>query len=358
MKKFLLVVGTRPNFIKVAPLYRALKARGAEITLVHTGQHFSPGMSDVFFTELEIPEPHVHLGIGAGDRVTQTRKIIIALSEYLRQNPHDRVVVFGDVMSTAAAAIAAVQSDVPVAHVEAGLRSFHWPMPEELNRMIADHHADMLFVTEPSGVENLRNEAIPEERIHFTGNIMIDSLRHAEQVAWRSPILTTLGLPPQSYGVLTLHRPENVDQRHTFEPLWAALGQAASRIPLVLPLHPRTKERLVQYGLPTPPGIRVIDPIGYIDMLALTKNAKFVMTDSGGLQEESYALGIPCITLRGQTERPITVDFGTNEVVGRDRAKILDAVERILLGRWKQGVLHPLWDGHASERIADILMRQ
>jgi UDP-N-acetylglucosamine 2-epimerase (non-hydrolysing) len=357
MKKLLLVVGARPNFIKVAPLYRALKERGADITLVHTGQHFSTAMSDVFFTDLGIPEPHVHLGIGSGDRVSQTRKIISALSEYLRMNHHDRVVVFGDVTSAAAATMAAVQMRVPVAHVEAGLRSFHWPMPEELNRMIADHHSDMLFVTEPSGVENLRNETIPEERIHFVGNVMIDSLRHAEQMVWKSTILNQLGLQPQSYGVLTLHRPENVDRRHNFEPLWEAVGHAADRIPLILPLHPRTKERLEKFGLSIPKGIRVIDPVGYLDMLALTKNAKVILTDSGGLQEEGYALGIPCITLRGQTERPITVDYGTNEIVGRDRVKILDAVERVLLGRWKQGMIHPLWDGRASERIADILMR-
>ena len=358
MKKFLLVVGARPNFVKMAPLYRALKARGAEMTLVHTGQHFAPGMSDVFFKELEIPDPDVHLGIGQGNRVVQTRKIISQLSEYLRLNLHDRVIVFGDITSAAAGALAAVQADVPVAHVEAGLRSFHWPMPEELNRMIADHHADMLFVTEPSGVENLRNEAIPDSYIHLTGNMMIDSLRRAEQIAERSQILSALALAPQSYGVLTLHRPENVDKRHIFEPLWEAVGHAAGRIPFVLPLHPRTKERLEQFGLPTPPGIKIVEPLGYIDMLALTKNAKLIMTDSGGLQEESYALGIPCITLRGQTERPITVDFGTSEVVGRDRAKILDAVERILLGRWKTGSLHPLWDGRASERIADILMKE
>ncbi len=357
MKKLLLVAGARPNFMKLAPLYRALKARGADITLVHTGQHFSPGMSDVFFKELEIPDPDLHLGIGQGDRVTQTRKIILALTEYLRHNRHDRVVVFGDVTSAAAASLAAVQTETPLAHVEAGLRSFHWPMPEELNRMIADHHSDLLFVTEPSGVENLRNESIPEDRIHFVGNIMIDSLRRAEQVAWRSSILTTLGLTPGTYGVLTLHRPENVDIRHVFEPLWDALGHAAKRLPLVLPMHPRTMERLKAYGIAVPPGIRVIEPIGYLDMLQLTKNAKAVLTDSGGLQEEAYALGLPCITLRGQTERPITVDFGTNEIVGRDRVKILDAVERVLLGRWKHGALHPLWDGRASERIADILMR-
>lgn len=357
MKKLLLVVGARPNFIKVAPLYRALTARGASVTLLHTGQHFSPDMSDIFFKDLDIPEPHVHLGVGAGDRITHLREITPRIIQYLRQNPHDRIVVFGDVASTAAAAVAGVLANVPVAHVEAGLRSFHWPMPEELNRMLADHHADMLFVTEPAGMENLRNEAIPEERIHFTGNIMIDSLRRAEQLAWRSQILSQLNLTPGTYGVLTVHRPENVDQRHVFEPLWHAIGYAAERLPLVLPLHPRTKERLSAFGLAVPKGVRIVDPLGYMDMLQLVKNSKAVLTDSGGLQEEAYALGLPCITLRGQTERPITVDFGTNEVVGRDRAKILDAVERVMLGRWKQGALHPLWDGRAAERIADILLR-
>lgn len=357
MKKFLLVVGARPNFMKVAPLYRALIARGAEVTLVHTGQHFLPGMSDVFFTELGIPEPHVHLGIGQGDRITSTRKIISALTEYLKQNPHDRVVVFGDVTSAAAATIAAVQVGIPVAHVEAGLRSFHWPMPEELNRMIADHHSDMLFVTEPSGIENLRNEAIADERMHLVGNIMIDTLRRAEPHAERSEILSKLGLAPQSYGALTLHRPENVDRLEAFEPLWDAVSKASERMPLVLPLHPRTQTKLEYYGLAIPPGVRIIEPLGYLDMLALTKNAKFVMTDSGGLQEESYVLGVPCLTLRGQTERPITVEMGTSEIVGRDRAKILDAIDRILADNWKKGTIHDLWDGKASERIADILMK-
>ncbi|MEO5928003.1 MAG: UDP-N-acetylglucosamine 2-epimerase (non-hydrolyzing) [Patescibacteria group bacterium] len=357
MKRLLLLVGARPNFMKVAPLYRALAERGAELTLVHSGQHFSPGMSDVFFSDLQIPDPHVHLGIGQGDRVTQTRKITTSLIDYLREHPQDHVVVFGDITSTAAGVLAAVQTGTPVAHVEAGLRSFHWPMPEELNRMIADHYSDLLFASEPSGVENLRRERIPEERIHFTGNVMIDTLRRAEPLAERSTILSTLGLAPQSYAVLTLHRPENVDDRHIFEPLLQTLGYVAKRIPLVLPLHPRTQERMGTFGLTLPEGIRVTEPLGYMDMLSLTKQSKMVLTDSGGLQEESYVLGIPCLTLRGETERPITVEYGTNEVVGRDRVKILDAVERVLLGRWKQGTLHPLWDGHASERIADILLR-
>lgn len=357
MKRFLLLVGARPNFMKVAPLHRALTERGADLTLVHSGQHFSPGMSDVFFSDLHIPEPQFHLGVGSGDRVTQTRKITTQLIDYVRTNPHDRMVVFGDITSTAAGVMAAVQAGIPVAHVEAGLRSFHWPMAEELNRMIADHHSDLLFATEPAGVENLRRERILEERIHLTGNVMIDTLRRAEPLAEQSKILTELGLAPKTFGVLTLHRPENVDDRHTLEPLLDALGLAAERLPLVLPLHPRTKARLAEFGLVLPPGIRISDPLGYIDMLALVKGAKAVLTDSGGLQEETYALGIPCLTLRGETERPITVDFGTNEIVGRDRAKILNAVERIIMGRWKQSILHPLWDGHASERIADILMR-
>ncbi|MCR4278613.1 MAG: UDP-N-acetylglucosamine 2-epimerase (non-hydrolyzing) [bacterium] len=357
MKRFLLLVGARPNFMKVAPLHRALTSRGADLTLVHSGQHFSPDMSDIFFSDLQIPEPHFYLGVGPGDRVTQTRKIVTILADHFRENSYDRIVVFGDITSTAAGVMAGVQAGIPIAHVEAGLRSFHWPMAEELNRMIADHHSDLLFVTEPSGVENLRSEHIPEERIHLTGNVMIDTLRRAEPLAEKSSILTTLGLLPKTFGVLTLHRPENVDLRHTLEPLLHALGQAAERLPLVVPLHPRTKERLSTFGLSIPRSIRVIDPLGYIDMLALVKNSKAVLTDSGGLQEETYALGIPCITLRGETERPITVDFGTNEIVGCDRAKIFDAVERVCMNHWKKPILHPLWDGHASERIADILMR-
>lgn len=358
MKHVFLLVGARPNFIKVAPLHKALVARGVSTTLVHTGQHYDAKMSDVFFRELNIPEPDVNLGIGAGDRAEQTKKIIETLAPLLALHRPDAIVVFGDVTSAAAGAMAGVLAGVRVAHVEAGLRSFHWPMPEELNRMIADHHSDLLFVTEPAGLANLKNERVPDERVHLVGNVMIDSLRAVESRVSQSNVLVRHGLAPQSYGVLTLHRPENVDEAVTLKPLWEAICAASARLPLVFPIHPRTRAKFEEFGLTIPPSIRTIEPVGYLDMVALIKNARAVLTDSGGLQEETSALGVPCLTLRGQTERPITVEIGTGEIVGRDRAKIFDALDRVLTGRWKQGSLHPLWDGHAAERIADILKEQ
>ncbi|HWQ99433.1 MAG TPA: UDP-N-acetylglucosamine 2-epimerase (non-hydrolyzing) [Candidatus Methylomirabilis sp.] len=356
MKHVFLLVGARPNFIKVAPLHRALAARGVSTTLVHTGQHYDPKMSDVFFKELGIPEPDVNLEIGPGDRLMQTKKIVDALVPLLTSKRPDALVVFGDVTSTAAGAMAGVVAGTRVVHVEAGLRSFNWKMPEELNRMIADHHADLLFVTEPAGVENLKNESIPPERVHLVGNVMIDSLRAIESRAASSSVAATLGLAPHGYALLTLHRPESVDDPATLKDLWETIGAVCAKIPVVYPYHVRTKQRLEAAGLVAPTGMTMIEPVGYTDMIALVKNAAFVLTDSGGLQEETSALGVPCLTLRDETERPITVETGTSEIVGRDRAKILDAVARAMSGAWKKGSLHPLWDGHAAERIAVILL--
>ncbi|OGL73262.1 UDP-N-acetylglucosamine 2-epimerase [Candidatus Uhrbacteria bacterium RIFCSPHIGHO2_12_FULL_60_25] len=355
MKHIVLLVGARPNFIKVAPLHRALAARGVSTILVHTGQHYDAAMSDVFFKELGIPAPDVHLGVGAGDRMTQTKKIMDALVPVLRERMPDALLVFGDVTSTAAGAMAGTVAGIRVGHVEAGLRSFNWRMPEELNRMIADHHSDWLFVTEPAGMTNLKNESITHDRVHLVGNVMIDSLRAMEPAVAGSRILTDLGLMPGSYGTLTLHRPENVDDVDTLRPLWDAISAASVRLPLVFPMHHRARAKFDAFGLSIPPTIRAIEPVGYIDMLALLKGSKVVLTDSGGLQEETAAFNVPCITLREQTERPVTVELGTSEVVGRDRSKILDAVSSVMDGRWKKGGLHPLWDGHAAERIADIL---
>jgi UDP-N-acetylglucosamine 2-epimerase (non-hydrolysing) len=357
MKRFMLLVGARPNFMKVAPLHRALLERGADLTLVHTGQHQDINMSDIFFTELAIPAPDVHLGIGFGDRLTQTKKIVDGLTPLLRERQPDALVVVGDVTSTAAGAMAGTMAGVPVVHVEAGLRSFNWRMPEELNRMIADHHATYLFVSDPSGIGHLKSEAIPEERIHFVGNIMIDTLRNAETKGHASDVLSRFGISSGSYGVLTLHRPENVDDVAVLKPLWETLNRVAATLPIIFPVHPRTQKRLAEFGIPTDGAIRLVDPVGYFDMLALTKNAKLVLTDSGGVQEETTVLGIPCITLREETERPVTVTVGTSEVVGRDREAILAAVDRVLRGEWKKGGIPELWDGSTAARIADILMR-
>lgn len=341
--------------MKIAPLNAVLRARGVQTFIVHTGQHHDQKMSEVFFKELEIPEPDVNLGIGSGDRQTQTKKIIDALVPVLRDRSPDALVVVGDVTSTAAGALAGVMAHIPVAHVEAGLRSFNWKMPEELNRMIADHYADWLFVGEPSGMENLRHEGIPDERVHLVGNIMIDTLRQAEPRAAKSNILREHGLTARAYGLLTMHRPENVDHPSVLKALGQTLNTIAIHLPLIFPVHPRTRSRLLEHGIDLGPNIRLIEPVGYLDMLALIKNAKMVLTDSGGLQEETTVLGVPCLTLREQTERPITVEVGTSEIVGRDPQTILRAIERVHKGEWKPGRVPELWDGRAAERIVSIL---
>ncbi len=357
MKKLLLLVGARPNFIKIAPLYRALKGRGAGLTLVHTGQHYDKAMSEVFFNELDIPAPDANLGIGPGTRIEQTRKIVAGLRPLLETGVHEAIVVVGDVTSTAAGTMAAIACGVPAMHVEAGLRSFNWRMPEELNRMIADHHSDHLFVSDKDGLKNLKNEGIPDERMHFVGNIMIDSLRSIEPAADASNVLTRLGLESKKYGLMTLHRPENVDRPEVFVPLIAALRKVSEKLTLVFPVHPRTRGKIesVEGGLGE--GIKLIDPVGYTEMVALIKNAACALTDSGGLQEETTALGVPCLTLRTETERPCTVTEGTSEIVGTDAEKIMEALDRVLRGEWKKGRLPELWDGKTAGRIADIIIK-
>lgn len=357
MKNILILAGARPNFIKIAPLITAFVQRGMHVFLVHTGQHYDIQMSEVFFQELGIPKPEVNLGVGPGDRRSQTKKIVDALVPILRERTPDALVVVGDVTSTAAGTLAGIVAGTPVVHVEAGLRSFNWRMPEELNRMIADQYADYLFVSDPSGLEHLSQEAISSDRVFDVGNVMIDTLRRMEPQADVSDALARFKLNPKTYGLLTLHRPENVDDPEVLRSLWELMQEAADRLPLVFPVHPRTRTKLEPLTLNGSGKIRLIDPVGYIDMLALIKNAQMVLTDSGGLQEEATVLGIPCLTLREQTERPITVTLGTSEILGRDREAVLRAVDRVLQGEWKKGVIPPLWDGHTAERIADVLSR-
>ena len=359
------VVGARPNFMKMAPLLRALRAyQFVRPVLVHTGQHYDAELSDVFFEELDMPRPDVSLEVGSGKHGAQTARVLERFEAVLEQGPpaggsYDRVVVVGDVNSTMAAALAAAKLGVPVAHVEAGLRSFDRSMPEEINRVVTDAVCDVLLVSEPAGVENLRREGHAEDRLYLTGNVMIDTLKRLLPKARARNTLARLGLAPGGYGVVTLHRPANVDVPDTLARLLAVLAEASRALPLVFPLHPRTRQRLERFGLQGvldgAPGMLVLPPQGYLDFLALTSQARLIVTDSGGLQEESTALGIPCLTARPNTERPITVAEGTSTLVGNDAEALRRGLRDVLDGRYKSGRCPALWDGRAAERIAAVL---
>jgi len=354
MRNIFLIAGARPNFMKIAPLHRALTSRGVACTLVHTGQHYDQNMSDVFFKQLNIPAPDINLGIGAGDRIEQSHRVMKQLVPLLEEKRPDAVLVVGDVTSTAAAAMAGCMAGIPVIHVEAGLRSGNLKMPEEHNRMIADHLSQFCFVTEPVGMKNLRFEGISESRAFFVGNVMIDTLRNVETLL--SPtLLDTYGVKPSEYAVLTMHRPETVDDEALLRLMCETLGEIGRKTKIIFPMHHRMRMKLDEFNIPFPEHIMILEPVGYIEMLTLVKHAKYVLTDSGGLQEETTIFGVPCVTMRDQTERPITCEVGTSEIVGRDPAKIHDAVNRILSGKWKTGRIPDLWDGRAAERIADIL---
>jgi UDP-N-acetylglucosamine 2-epimerase (non-hydrolysing) len=355
------VVGARPNLMKIAPIMGALREYPlTDQKLVHTGQHYDPAMSQVFFDELGIPRPDIDLGVGSARHGAQTGRMMIELERVFIDLEPDCVVVVGDVNSTMAAALVAVKLRIPCAHVEAGLRSFDRAMPEEINRIVTDRVATLLLTPSKDADENLLAEGIPSNVIHCVGNVMIDTLlAHLEQAKDR-PTLERFRLSPGAYGLVTLHRPSNVDDRRTLESLLATLGWIQDRLPLVLPLHPRTKNRLEEFSLldkaKALPNLELADPMGYLDFLALTASAKLVLTDSGGLQEETTALGIPCLTLRESTERPVTVSVGTNIIVGSDPDAIRENVEKILAGRAKTGAIPDLWDGRASERVAQVLV--
>jgi UDP-N-acetylglucosamine 2-epimerase (non-hydrolysing) len=351
--------------MKMAPLLRALEAYPhVETTLVHTGQHYDENLSDVFFAELGMKRPDVSLEVGSGKHGVQTARILERMEDALERAAPDgkryhRVIVVGDVNSTMAATLAAAKLGIPVAHVEAGLRSFDRSMPEEINRIVTDALCDMLLVSEPAGAKNLRNEGHPEEHIHLVGNVMIDTLVRLLPKAKQRGTLSNYGLKAGDYGVVTLHRPANVDTKETLAGLLDVLVRTSQEIPLVFPVHPRTQARLNRFDLAerlsAAKGIVQLPPLGYLDFLSLTSQARLIVTDSGGLQEESTALGIPCLTARPNTERPITVDEGTSTLVANDPEKLDRNLRAVLDGTYKQGRCPKLWDGQASQRIAKIL---
>jgi UDP-N-acetylglucosamine 2-epimerase (non-hydrolysing) len=348
--KVLNVVGARPNFMKIAPIVQEMKQTpGLEGILVHTGQHYSEGMSDVFFRDLDIPAPDVHLGVGSGSHAEQTARIMVEFEKVcLEQNP-DLVLVVGDVNSTMACTIVAAKLLVPVAHVEAGLRSFDRSMPEEINRVVTDALASILFTTSRDADENLKREGVDASKIFFVGNVMIDTLlKHSKKAA-------AIEMDkPQQYALVTLHRPSNVDNANVLGSILDALKEISASIPVLFPIHPRTAKCVRDFGL-SMNGIRTMDPLGYLEFLHLEANATVVLTDSGGLQEETTILGVPCLTLRNNTERPVTITQGTNTMVGTDKARIVEAFRRIMAEPQKPPNAPEFWDGHAAERIVRVI---
>lgn len=356
--KIMSVVGARPNFMKAAPVIAALRERKfCEQRLVHTDQHYDDKLSRVFFDELGLPKPDVHLGVGSKSHTQQTAEIMLRFEKVLQEEAPSLVVVYGDVNSTVACALVCAKMGVPVAHVEAGLRSFDRTMPEEINRLVTDAISTYLFTTEPSADRNLAHEGVPPERVFFVGNVMVDTLMRFRTKAMASNILNDLGLHPQGYAVLTLHRPSNVDDNETLRGVLDTLSAIAKKLPVVFPCHPRTQARIASSQLVCD-GVRLLDPLGYLDFLCLTSQARIVITDSGGIQEETTVLGIPCLTLRDNTERPVTIEQGTNVLVGNNRERILTAAAKVLNGGSHEGRVPELWDGRAAVRIAEVLVKK
>ena len=349
MKPILCVVGARPNLMKIAPVMRALEKRKLPARLLHTGQHYDHALNDRFFEELAIPRPEFNLNVGSASHAQQTGEIMQRFEPVLREQQPAAVLVVGDVNSTLACALVAVKEGVPVWHVEAGLRSGDRGMPEEINRVLTDQISDLLFTTERSAAANLAREGIDAARVHFVGNVMIDTLLSCVERA-----APPRDVPASGYAVLTLHRPSNVDDPEKLRALLGTLSKAAERLPIIFPAHPRTAARIEASGL-SPGRLQVREPLGYLEMLGLMRGAKLVLTDSGGMQEETTALGVPCLTLRENTERPITVEEGTNTVVGPDPARIAAALDDVLRTGGKRGRRPELWDGRAAERIAAVL---
>jgi UDP-N-acetylglucosamine 2-epimerase (non-hydrolysing) len=349
------VVGARPNFMKVAPIYSALCARGLQVRLVHTGQHYDAKMSEVFFDDLGMPRPDAFLDVGSASHARQTARVMERFDAELDAHDTDLVLVAGDVNSTLAAALVASKRGISVGHIEAGLRSRDWRMPEEQNRILTDHLSDLLLTPSPDGDDNLAAEGVASWRIYRVGNLMIDSLRTHEARARALPTLQAHGLTPQGFGVVTLHRPSNVDDPVQLAALFGALGEVAQQLPLIFPIHPRTRTRLAEAGIAIPAAVRLVDPLGYLEFLGLMAQCRVMLTDSGGIQEETTALGVPCLTLRDNTERPVTVSEGTNTLLGSDASRIGPAFAEVLSGAGKAGRIPALWDGCAAQRVADII---
>ncbi len=351
--------------MKVAPIHRAIKKHNDNASLqnqivhliCHTGQHYDEKMSKIFFEDLELPKPDFYLGVGSGSHAEQTAKVMIEFEKVLLKEKPDYVLVVGDVNSTIACSLTAKKLHIKVIHVEAGLRSFDMGMPEEVNRVLTDRISDLLFVTEKSGIENLRNEGVPDEKVHFVGNVMIDSVKHYIPKTESSKILDDYSLEKQKYVLVTLHRPSNVDEENQLRKLFKLLNRIAEERKVIFPIHPRTRKNLEKFGLTDNVSSSIIltDPIGYIDFLTLTRNAELILTDSGGIQEESTYLGVQCITLRTSTERPVTVDVGTNQLLGTDLVLAEKTALEVLNGNIKKGRIPELWDGAAAERIVGML---
>ncbi|WP_338875068.1 UDP-N-acetylglucosamine 2-epimerase (non-hydrolyzing) [Spirosoma sp. SC4-14] len=361
--KILTIVGARPNFMKAAPLHRAfLQQVTVESKIVHTGQHYDARMSDIFFNQLELPNPDYYLGVATGTQTEQMAEIMLKFERTLSIEKPDWVVVVGDVTSTIACALVAVRMGVRVAHVEAGLRSGDRRMPEEINRILTDSIADLLFVTEQAGLDNLKREGVPNEKIHFVGNAMIDSLVYYRQKAHDLNTVCRLGLTPGSYGLMTMHRPANVDTETGLLAIVEIAEKIADQLPLLFPIHPRTEANLTKLGLMdrlrASSTVRLLEPQGYLEFLNLMEYAAVVITDSGGIQEETTYLQVPCLTFRDSTERPVTVELGTNQLLADLNPKtVSETVKTILAGTVRTGSIPPLWDGQAAGRIANILLQ-
>ena len=353
------VVGARPNFMKIAPVVEAMREAGLPQYLVHTGQHYDEKMSRLFFEELGIPAPDINLEVGSGSQAVQTAEILRRFEPVVLETRPDMVVVVGDVNSTMACTLVAVKLGIPVAHIEAGLLSFDRSMPEEINRLVTDSLSDLLFVSEPSGLDNLRSEGVPNEKVHFVGNVMIDTLLRHRESARKSGVRERLGVDSgRRYALVTLHRPSNVDDLPRLTGLLRALDELARELPVVFPIHPRTRKNAMDAGFEPELGRLVTtDPLGYLEFLNLMSNAQVVITDSGGVQEETTVLGVPCLTVRENTERPATIACGTNRLVGTDPDVMLRAAREALHGPRPESKLPALWDGNAARRIVDVLMR-